>query len=133
MRPRYFVLRLTRYGPLLPARLWWCDHGPEDPPDNKLDRGRLNLYPRADIAGSEVPPEELAERLVSMTDPRPAHPPSHWKYARPCGLEEYRLRFDALRRAEKRRPDDPVLRTRRPLAADDLEVPNFNRERELLL
>lgn len=132
MRARYFLLRAVRHGPLLPARLYWCDHGPDDPPTNRLDRGRLSLYPRADIGGVEVEPEQLADRLYSMTDPRPAHPPSQWRYAKQISEAEYRWRFDALRRVEELRPDDPLLRTRRRLAAADVEVPNFERENALL-
>lgn len=132
MNARHFVLRVTRYGPLMPARLWWCDHEP-GVPENRLDRGRLSLYPRADIAGVEVPPEELADRLFSMSDPRPAHPPSQWRYAKPISLEEYRWRFDSMRWTEQHRPDDPVLKPRRRLAAADLPPPDFSRERELLL
>jgi hypothetical protein len=124
-------MRVARHGPLVPARLWWCDHDPADPA-NKLDRGRLSLYPRADIGGLEVPPEQLADRLFSMTDPTPAHPPTHWRYAAPISAEEYRYRFDALRRVEELRPDDPLLKTRRRLAAADVEVPDFSREEELL-
>ena len=131
MRVRYFLLRVTRYGPLVPARLWWCDSEP-GVPDNKLDRGRLSLYPRADIGGLEVEPELLADRLFSMTDPRPAHPPTHWRFAKAITAEEYRWRFDALRRVEELRPDDPRLKTRRRLAAADVEVPDFSREEALL-
>jgi hypothetical protein len=132
VRPRHFLLRVARYGPLVPARLWWCDQGPDDPPENKLDRGRLSLYPRADIAGVEVEPELLGDRLCSLTDPRPANPITHWRYAKPIGAEEYRRRFDALRRVEALRPDDPLLQTRRRLAAADVEVPDFSREEALL-
>jgi hypothetical protein len=132
MSPRHYILRLVRGGPLLPARIWFCDHDPADP-DNKLDRGRLSLYPRADIAGVEVEPELLADRLYSMTDPTPAHPPTHWRYAAPCSEAEYRWRLDSLRWAETNRPDDPVLQPRKKLAAADVEVPDFSREEEALL
>jgi hypothetical protein len=131
MNARHFVLRVRRYGPLVPARIWWCDSEP-DVPENKLDRGRLSLYPRADIAGVEVPPEQMADRLYSMTDPTPAHPPTHWRYAKPIGAEEYRWRLDSLRWAEANRPDDPVLKPRQRVAAADVAVPDFERENALL-
>jgi hypothetical protein len=131
MNSRHFVLRVTRYGPLVPARLWFCDSEP-GVPENKLDRGRLSLYPRADIGGVEVPPELLADRLYSMTDPTPAHPPTHWRFAKPISAEEYRWRLDSLRWAEQHRPDDPGLRPRRKLAAADLPLPDFDRENALL-
>jgi len=128
----HFVLRVTRYGPLMPARLWWCDHDPADS-ENKLDRGRLSLYPRADIGGLEVDPERLADRLWSLTDPRPAQPPSHWRYAKAVSEGEYKWRLDSLRWLESNQPDHPVLRPRQRVAAADIEVPDFSRERELLL
>jgi len=131
MKARYFLMRVARHGPLVPARLWWCDHEP-GVPENRLDRGRLSLYPRADIAGVEVEPELLADRLYSLTDPRPANPITHWRYAKPISAEEYRWRFDALRRVEALRPDDPLLKTRRRLAAADVPMPDFTREEELL-
>jgi hypothetical protein len=131
MKPRDFALRVARYGPLVPARLWWCDHDPADPA-NKLDRGRLSLYPRADIAGVEVEPELLADRLFSMTDPTPAHPPTHWRYAAPCSEAEYRWRLDSLRWAEANQPNHPTLQPRKKLAAADVEVPDFSREEALL-
>jgi len=131
MKAWHFVLRAVRHGPLLPARLWWCDSEP-GVPENKLDRGRLSLYPRADVGGLEVPPEQLADRLFSMTDPTPAHPPTHWRFARAISEAEYRWRLDSLRWAEQNQPDDPVLRPRRRLAAADVEVPDFSREEALL-
>lgn len=132
MKARHFLMRVTRYGPLVPARLHWCDHGPDDPPENKLDRGRLSLYPRADIGGIEVDPERLADRLYSMTDPRPAQPPTHWRYAAPCSEAEYRWRLDSMRWAEQHQPDHPVLQPKKKLAAADLPVPDFSREEALL-
>ena len=150
MRARYFLLRVTRYGPLVPARLWWCDSEP-GVPDNKLDRGRLSLYPRADIAGVESDPDLLLDRLgfrrrgdtgslpceviPALADPRRLSPRPlvHWAYTKPISEAEYRWRFDALRRVEALRPDDPLLKTRRRLAAADVEVPEFSREEEALL
>jgi len=129
----HFVLRVARFGPLVPGRLYWCDHGPDDPPENKLDRGRLSLYPRADIAGLEVDPERLADRLYSLTDPRPAQPPSHWRFAKAISAEEYQWRLASLRWAEQHRPDDPVLRPRQRVTAADVPVPDFTREQETLL
>ena len=131
MNARHFVMRVARYGPLVPARLWFCDSEP-GVPENKLDRGRLSLYPRADIGGVEVDPEQLADRLYSMTDPTPAHPPSHWRFAKAISEAEYRWRLDSLRWLEQTRPDDPQLKPRRRLAASDLPLPDFDRENALL-
>jgi hypothetical protein len=131
MNARYFVMRVVRGGPLVPARLWFCDSEP-GVPENKLDRGRLSLYPRADIGGVEVEPEQLADRLFSLTDPRPAHPPTHWRYAASCSEAEYRWRLDSMRWAEQHQHDHPVLQPRKRLAAADLPVPDFEREEALL-
>jgi hypothetical protein len=150
MRARYFLLRVTRYGPLVPARLFWCDHAPDDPPDNRLDRGRLSIFPRCDIAGMETDPDILLDRLgfrrrgdtgslphevlPALVDPKrlTPRPLGHWAYTKPISEAEYRWRLDALRRAEERNPNDPSLKTRRRLAAADVEVPDFRREEALL-
>jgi len=149
MKARHFLLRVTRYGPLVPARLWWCNSEP-GVPENRLDRGRLSLYPVVDIAGQEADPEILLDRLgfrrrgdsgslpyeVLAALAHPAElaprPLGHWAYTKPISEAEYRWRFDALRRLEERNPDDPRLKTRRRLAAADVEVPDFSREEALL-
>jgi len=149
MKARHFVLRVTRYGPLVPARLRWLDHEP-GVPENRLDRGRLSLYPAVDIAAQEVDPDILLDRLgfrrrgdagslpheVLAALARPARlaprPLGHWAYAAAISEAEYVWRFQALRQIEERRPDDPRLKTRRRLAAADVEVPDFSREEALL-
>jgi hypothetical protein len=149
MRARHFLMRVARYGPIVPARLWWCDSEP-GVPENKLDRGRLSLYPRADIGGVETDPDILLDRLgfrrrgdsgslpyevlPALADPKrlTPRPLGHWAYTKPISEAEYRWRFDALRRVEALRPDDPLLKTRRRLAAADVEVPDFSREEALL-
>jgi len=145
----HFLMRVARHGPLVPARLWWCDSEP-GVPENRLDRGRLSLYPRADIAGVEADPDILLDRLgfrrrgdsgslpsevlPALADPKrlAPRPLGHWAYTKPISEAEYRWRFDALRRTEERNPDDPRLKTRRRLAAADVEVPDFSREEALL-
>ena len=66
--PAHFMMRARRNGPLVPARLWLCDFEPGSP-ENKLDRGRLSPYPRADLAGIEVPPEQVLQEgdRISIT------------------------------------------------------------------
>lgn len=120
--PAYFVLRVVRDGPLVPARLWWCDHEPQEP-DNKLDRGRLSVFPRADIADVEVPPEELIERTWA--------PLGHWKYAEPTTATDYDYRVRMLRWAERNNRSDPGLAPRKTIAPGQLELPNFNEENAL--
>lgn len=111
-----------RDGPLVPARLWWCDHEPGEPA-NTLDRGMLSVFPRADIADAEVPPEQLVERTWA--------PLGHWKYARPISEDEYRYQVERLRWAERNKPDEPGLKPRRPVASAQLALPNFDRENAL--
>jgi len=121
--PRYFLLRVRRDGPLVPARLRWLDHAPEDPPTNKLDRGRLSIVIVADIAGADVPPEEVTDRFYRG--------PGHWKYAEPVTETEYRYQMQRLLWAEKNRPSDPALHPRRVLKPADVPLPNFDRENAL--
>lgn len=121
-RPQYFLLRVKRLGPLVPARWWVCDHDPADP-DNKLDRGRLSAYPRAEIAGVECEPETVSDRA--------AWGAPHWKYAQPITEVEYRYQVARLRWAGKHQPTDPGLAPKRPVAADRLVLPNFERENSI--
>lgn len=130
-RPQYFMLRLRRTGPLVPARLWWCDHEPGEP-NNKLDRGRLSVFPCADVAGAEVPPEQVLERLWSLTTGgRPGIVPTHWKYPEPITEAEYRYQVARLEWAKRNRPTDPALQPRREVNPADLPLPDFTRENAL--
>ena len=123
----HYLLRQTRLGPLVPARLWVCRYEPGCP-ENLLDRPP---YWRADIAGNEVDPEELFDRLWSHEDFRPAHPPTHWRYAEPISEERYRFEFERLRWAEKNAPKDPTLAPRRRVAPQAVPLPKFDRENAL--
>lgn len=123
-RPRHFLLRLRRRGPLVPARLHWIDHAPGDPQDNKLDRGRLSIVVCADIAGAEVPPEELLERLHIR--------PGHWKYPEPISHAEYRYQLARLQWAAQHRLDDPALRPRRAVDPAQVALPDFSREKAMV-
>lgn len=124
--PCYYLLRVKRDGPLVPARLQWLDHEP-GVPENKLDRGRFSVYPAADIAGAEVDPELLFDRLFSHDDPRPGIAATHWKYPEPISEAMYRWHFERMRWAERNRPDDPVLRPRQRVDPGQIEI-NFDRE-----
>jgi hypothetical protein len=117
------MLRVTRLGPLVPARLQWLDHEP-GAPDNKLDRGRLSVFPCVDIAGAEVPPEEITERLYRG--------PGHWKFCEPVSEAEYRYQLSHLEWAKAHRPEDPTLRPRRAVDPAQVPLPNFDRENSLL-
>lgn len=128
--PTYYLMRQRRDGPIVPARLQWLDHEPDEP-DNKLDRGHQSVLPRVDIAGTYVEPELLIERLFGATDPRPGIAPTHWKYTQPITEADYRLHLDRLRWAEQHRPDDPALRPRKRVNSADVPLPNFDRENSI--
>ncbi len=119
--PRHFLLRMIRGGPLVPARLWWCDHDPADP-SNKLDRGRLSVYPRADIAGVEYDPQELLDWWLHGV------PATHWRYPQTITEGEYRYQMARLRWAERAAPTDPTLKPRRAVAVENVPMPDFTRE-----
>lgn len=148
--PAHFMLRAVRGGPLVPARLWLSDYEPEVP-ENKLDRGRLSPYPRADIAGVEVPPEQLLDRLgiwprrgdgtllpheaiAALADPtqQTPRPIGHWAYAEPITKAEYDYQLLRLRWAQQHRPDDPALTPRQKIDSKQLPLPNFDREHQTL-
>ena len=146
---RYFLLRLTRDGPLVPARLRWIDHEPGEA-ENKLDRGRIVPFPIADIAGAEADPEIILDRIgvrrprgdagimahearaaladVASLVPRPL---THWAHAQPITEAEYTFQFRRMRWAENNRPDDPVLKPRGRVDPMQMPLPNFDRENAL--
>ena len=117
-RPQYFMLRIQRHGPLVPARIQWLDHEPGEP-GNPRDSWPA-VIPQVDIAGEVVPPEDLTDRFH--------WPAGHWKYAQPVTAAQYRHAFDRLRWAERNRPEDPTLRPRRRVSADQILLPSFDRE-----
>jgi hypothetical protein len=124
----HIMLRVTRLGPLVPARIWLCDHDPADE-SNKRDRGNLSIYPRAEIAGDEVDPDILQrDRLMSPTDWRPAYAVGHWKYPSPVSAAEYRYQIARRAWAERHQPADPTLRPRKKIDVAQLPLPSFERE-----
>lgn len=123
MTTRHYLIRVTRHGPLVPARLQYIDHEPFEP-ENRLDRWPLP-FPFVDVAGEVVPPEELIERLWSSTDHRPGYPSTHWKYAEPITQRQYDEAFRAMRRREANRTHLPP---RRRVDPGQIELPNFDRE-----
>lgn len=146
---QHFLLRMTRGGPLVPARLQWLDHEP-GAPENKLDRGRVSIFPFVDIAGAEADPEILLDRigvrkprgdagihayeaLTALANPEGLmpRPLGHWAYAQPISQGEYELRFKRMRWAENNGPNDPVLKPRRKVDPGQLPLPNFDRENAL--
>lgn len=128
IEPRHYMMRRRRGGPLVPARLWQCDHEPGEP-ENVLDRPP---YWRADIGDTEVDPHEVLDRCWSPTakDLRPGYPPRHWKYAAPITEARYRQEIERLRWAETHRPTDPGLQANRRVDPRQTPLPNFTRENQ---
>jgi hypothetical protein len=119
MTARHFLMRMTRYGPLVPARLMEISHEPGIA-DNHRDRWPATIL-MADIAGEVVPPEELTERFFWG--------PGHWKYAAPTTRAEYEYRLKMMRWAETNAPDHPALRPRRKVDPRTVRLPNFEEKR----
>lgn len=117
--PAFFMVRLRRDGPLTPGRFWLDDAEPGQP-DNKLDRGRLSIYPRAVVGGREIDPERIVVRNWA--------PLLHWKSLLPISEGEYRYRLAHLEWTRKHRPADPVGHPTEPIRPADLPLPNFDRE-----
>jgi hypothetical protein len=120
--PQHFMLRRVRHGPLVPARLWWCDHDPAEP-KNKLDRGRFSVYPRADIAGVEVDPLVIIDWHLGVIH-------GHWRFPEPISEAEYHFQLKRLRWAETNRPNDPMLQASRPADPRQMALPSFTREHD---
>jgi hypothetical protein len=120
MTPRHFLLRAVRHGPLVPARLYWLDHEPGCP-ENKREGSRWPVYIQcADIAGVEVEPERVTDRMH--------RPDSHWGALQTITETEYRYRLARLRWAERGAPDDPTLRPTRKVDPARVPMPSFERE-----
>jgi hypothetical protein len=115
MTVQHFLLRLTRGGPLVPARLQELDHEFGEP-DNHRDRWPPTVLV-ADIAGEIVPPEELTDRFHWKA--------GHWKHAAAITEGEYRHLMDVLRWAERNQPDHPSLRPRRRIDPRTARLPSF--------
>lgn len=121
----HFMLRVTRLGPLVCARIFLDDAEPGEP-SNKLDRGNISVYPRAEIAGEEVDPDILQrDRLMSPTDWRPAYAPGHWKRAEPITAAEYAYQAARIDWAKRHRPDDPTAHPRKAIDPAQLPLPVF--------
>lgn len=142
------MIRARRDGPLVPAKLWLDDCEPGT--DNRLDRGRLSPYPRAEIGGREIDPQRLLDRLgvwrrtgdmpllphevvAALADPTRCtpRPIGHWAYAQPISAGEYSYRLAHLEWTRRHRPADPVGRPHEALRPAELPLPNFDRERDV--
>lgn len=95
----YWLIRLRKGAPLVPARIWLCPHEP-GAPDNILDTGP---YLAAEVAGDPADPDEVWTHAFA-DDARPGG----W----PITEAEYRFRLADLRHARDWRPDDPLARPR---------------------
>lgn len=115
---RYYVMRLTRFGPLLPARLHEIAHEPGEP-SNPRDRWPP-FVTEADVGGERLPPEEILDR-------RHWQPP-HWKALQEISKAEYDALFARLRWAESSDPRNPMLHPRERVRAADMALPSFERE-----
>jgi len=120
MKPRYFVMRLTRFGPLLPARLHEIAHEPGEP-SNSRDRWPATVL-EADVGGERLPPEDITDRFYWPRD--------HWKALQSISQAEYEHRFNYLRWCETNRPDDPALRPRQRVDAATVALPSFENEND---
>jgi hypothetical protein len=144
----YFMLRVRRGAPQVPGKLSWCHHEPGCE-ENVLDRGRLSPYPRAEVAGREVPPEFLLDRIGVRwrgdTVPQPhviiaaladtarlqPRPHDHWASLTPISRGEYEYRLAHLEWSREWRPSDPRNFTNKPIKPAELPI-DFSWERELV-
>lgn len=118
--PRHFLCRVVRFGPLVPARLRYINHEPGEP-GNLREGSRWPVFILcADVAGTEVEPEWLEERLWA--------PAGHWKHCSPITETEYRYQLARLRWAESASPSDPTLRPRRKVDPASVALPSFEKE-----
>lgn len=64
MRESFFLVRLVKRGPWLPARMWWCDGEPDADGELTTDEGW-----RAEVAGERYDFEALSWAMRRAFDP----------------------------------------------------------------
>lgn len=99
VQPGYFLIRLVRHGPMIAARIYWCDHEPGNP-ENKLDRWPIPFL-AGEVAGEDVDP--LGIWLA--------------RDRTPIDSAEYRFRDADRRWVEEFAPHEPLAK---PLRKADL-------------
>ncbi len=136
MTEHFFILRLVRYGPLMPVRFFDCDHEPGEP-DNPRDRWPSPI-PAAEVAGEWYDPaprgNDPLERGLTL-DPvqelwERQWAAAAWKKSQPISPHEYRFRTDTIAWARKHAPSDPRCRPWRAVRARDIATPEFEGEPE---
>ena len=105
MSDRYEILRLVRRGPLMPVRLFWCDHEPSDP-TNKLDRWPIP-FRAVEIAGRWFDARHEDDIVELWTRANVA--PTHWRYPQVIPEWVYRHRTAQIEWCREWRPTDPRL------------------------
>jgi hypothetical protein len=97
----YWLMRAVKGGPLVPARIWICDHEPHFP-ENKLTREFL----AAQIAGRWVEVEKVWHSRGKAIDER-----------------EYQWRLAEIEWAMKYAPTDPLANPWKPVDLKDVPLP----------
>lgn len=104
-QPGFWMLRCCRQCPEVCARIWWCDHEPDEP-ENKLDRpflqGQIGL--------------DLAPVMRIWTRQR-----------RPITSATYDYQIQLLHWLKGNRPTDPRLHPMRAPELRDIALPEFTR------
>jgi len=95
-QPGFWLVRAVKGGPLVPARIYWCDHEPGEP-DNKLDRWPLPFL-AAELAGKVAD----VERVWTMR-------------GIPISEDEYRYRVADQAWARAHAPEEPVAQPYLPI------------------
>jgi hypothetical protein len=146
-REGYWMVRLRRDGPEVPARLFWCDHEPGIP-ENKLDRWPMP-YLQGQIGTDLADPYEIWAMLEfveatpaeqrRMANPPPADraprsgrqqalqtaPMAKWRQERARRITEADWRYEIadLEHAQKWRPEEPKVRPKERIRLDQLPIP----------
>lgn len=103
-RPGYWLLRLAKNGPRLPAAIMWVHTTRE--PGNPMNAMERSPFLAAFIAGDPVSLDEVWLRRGTA-----------------IAEDEYNFRIADLRHARKFRPDDPLTKPREAIDLDNVPLP----------
>jgi hypothetical protein len=99
----YWLMKAVKHGPLVPARIFWCDHEP-GVPDNILDRGGPFLA--AEIAGAWVEVDRVWHSRGKAIDEK-----------------EYAFRLAEIDWSKKYAPSEPLANPRQAVSLKDAPLP----------
>jgi hypothetical protein len=104
----FWLVKRGRNTPQVPARIFWCDHEPNEP-TNILDRWPIPFL-AAEIAGKPVDLDEVWHRKGT-----------------PITEKEYLFLMAERAWLQKYQPNDPLANPDKPVRIADIPLPDWSR------